>query len=161
MKLPKKGHVYGLNTKKGIALLQLAEDPETPTSLQLMRVCDGFLNEPYNDEDISDVISKKELFFLYTPLRSIKRNGKVYKTFFAFDKPFQLPSEMDLPQFLRGYTVLNDGTVKWYKKSRTSNYREFVRDLTSDFLQLSPDNCWGLPDLRDFLENGLTISDYI
>lgn len=161
MKYPCKGHVYGLSTRKGIAILQLAEEPETPTSLQLTRVCDGFLNKSYSDDDISRVVCKKELFFLDTPLRIIKSRSKLYKQFFAFDKPFSLPDGICLPQEQRGFTVLNDGTVKWYKKHRGSNYREFVTELTPDFLCLSPDNCWSLPDLREFLESGKSISEYI
>ena len=32
---------------------------------------------------------------------------------------------------------------------------------TKAFLQLSPDSCWSLPDLREFLESGKAISDYV
>lgn len=161
MNYPSKGHIYGLNTRKGIAILQLAEEPETPTSLQLTRICDGFLNKPYSDEDILHIVCKKELFFLDTSLRIIKPRSKLYKQFFAFDKPFTLPVEICLPQVQRGFSVLNDGTIRWYKKRRGSNYREFITELTPDFLRLSPDNCWSLPDLCEFLENGKTISEYI
>lgn len=154
------GHVFGLKTKKGVALLQLAEEPETPTSLQLMRVCDGFLNAPYNEEEIARIIQRKELFFLNTPLRSVGPRSAVYKEYFAFDMPFPLPEDVRLPEVLRGFTVLNDGTVKWYKKRRKSNFREFVRALTPDFWQLSPEECWSLPDLCEFLESGKAISDY-
>ena len=96
MKHSSIGHIYGLHTKNGIVILQLAEAPETPTSLQLTRICDGFLSEPYNDDDISRIVRKKELFFLETPLRIIHPGSKLYKQFFAFDRPFPLPAGVHL-----------------------------------------------------------------
>ena len=161
MKYPSVGHIYGLITQKGIAILQLAEAPETPTSLQLTRICDGFLSETYTDDDISHIVRKKELFFLETPLRIIRPGSKLYKQFLAFDRPFPLPTGIRLPREQRGFAVLNDGTVKWYKKRRGSNDRKFVTRLTPGFLRLSPDNCWSLPDLCAFLESGKSISEYV
>ena len=158
--LPGAGHVYGLKTNKGIAILQLAEEPDSPTSLQQTRICDGFLNGDYTDGDIARIVQRKELFFLDTPLRILSPRSRLYREYFAFDTPLALPETVVLPKFHRGYTVLKDGTVKWYKKRRGSNYRAFVAELTPDFLELSPDQCWSLPDLRGFLETGKTISDY-
>ena len=86
-----KGHIYGLKTKKGVAILQLAEEPETPTSLQLTRVCDGFLEGEYTDADILRIVRRPERFFLETPLRAIGPRSRVYREFFAFDRPFALP----------------------------------------------------------------------
>lgn len=159
-KLSSIGHIYGLNTRKGIALLQLADEPETPTSLQLTRICDGFLNDNYTDDDVATIIQKKELFFLETPLRIIKPRSKLYRTYFAFDKPFTLPKTVVLPDFQRGFVVLNDGNIKWYKKRRGSNTREFVTEMSPDFLTLSPDSSWSLPDICDFLERNKKIYDY-
>ena len=158
--LPGVGHVYGLKTNKGIAILQLAEEPDSPTALQQTRICDGFLNGDYTDGDIARIVQRKELFFLDTPLRILSPRSRLYREYFAFDTPLALPETVVLPKFQRGYTVLKDGTVKWYKKRRGSNYRAFVAELTPDFLERSPDQCWSLPDLRGFLETGKTISDY-
>lgn len=156
-----KGHIFGLNTKKGIAIMQIAEEPVSSSSLLLTRICSGFLDEHYTDEDIFGIVSRKELFFMNMPLQMIGRKSKIYSEYFAFDKPFQLPSAVVLPKYLRGYTVLNDGTVHWYKKRRGSNFRRYVKNLKPDFLQLSPDTCWSLPDICEFLESGKTIADYI
>ncbi len=102
MKYPSVGHIYGLIIQKGIAILQLAEAPETPTSLQLTRICAGFLRETYTDDDISRIVRKRELFFLETPLRIIRPGSKLYKQFFAFDRPFPLPAGVRLPRKQRG-----------------------------------------------------------
>ena len=156
-----KGHIYGLKTNKGVASLQLAEEPETPTSLQLTRVCDGFLEGEYTDEDILRIVRRPERFFLETPLRAIGPRSRVYREFFAFDRPFALPDGLELPKYQRGFVVRSDGSVQWYKKRRGGRDRRFVTVLTKVFLQLSPDSCWSLPDLREFLESGKAISDYV
>ena len=91
-----KGHIYGLKTNKGVAILQLAEEPETPTSLQLTRVCDGFLEGEYTDEDILRIVRRPERFFLETPLRAIGPRSRVYREFFAFDRPFALPDGLEV-----------------------------------------------------------------
>ncbi len=155
------GHVYGLKTRKGIALMQLVEEPISQTDLWLTRICDGFLQEDYTQEDIISIIERKELFFMGTPLPIIGPRSKLYKMFFAFDQPCKLPDNVVIPSFLRGFVILRDGTIKWYKKRRGSNYRVFVDKLTPDFLKLSPDSFWSFPDLCEFLESGKTISDYI
>lgn len=155
------GHVYGLKTHKGIALLQLVEEPTSQTDLQLTRVCDGFLQEEYTEEDIISIIEKKELFFMETPLHIINPKSRIYKMFIAFDQPCKLPDNLVIPLFQRGFVALKDGTVKWYKKRRGSNYREFVSELTPDFLALSPDSTWSVPDLCDFIEKGKAISEYV
>ena len=157
---PTLGHVFGYKTKNGISLLQLAEIPRD-RSLVLTRICDGFLHPEYTMEDVTHILDKKELFFLETPLFMVKRKSKVYQQFFAFDFPSHVPEAVQLPEYQRGFTVLNDGTVKWYKKRRGSDFREFVSALTPDFLELSPDACWSLPDLRAFLEERKRIADYI
>ena len=82
-------------------------------SVQLARICDGFLSKPYNDDDISHIVRKRELFFLETPLRINRPGSKLYKQFLAFDRPFPLPAGIRLPRKQRGFAVLNDGTVKW------------------------------------------------
>lgn len=156
-----EGHLYGLKTQKGIALMQVAEEADSPTTLLLVRVCDGFLAKNYTDEEINCIVQCKELFFLNLPLQAISRRSKIYQQFFAFDQPWDLPEGLHLPQFQRGYSVLNDGTIKWYKKRRKSNDRRFVKALTPDFLKLSPDACWSLPDICEFLEQGKKIEDYI
>lgn len=161
MNRPITGHIFGLKTKKGIAILQLAEEPPAPTALQLTRICNGFLQEPYTDEDISRVVCQKELFFMKTALRCIHPKSKLYREFFTFDRPFSLPEKLCLPQYLRGYSVQKDGSVKWYKKRRESRYRRFVSALTPDFLDLSPDSSWSLPDICEFLESGKSIRDYV
>ena len=112
-----KGHIYGLKTKNGIAILQLSEEPETPTSLQLTRVCDGFLEGEYTDEDILRIVRRPERFFLETPLRAIGPRSRVYREFFAFDRPFALPDGLELPKYQRGFVVRSDGSVQWYKKA--------------------------------------------
>ena len=155
------GHIYGLKTHKGIVLMQLVEEPTSQTDLRLTRICDGFLQADYTEEDIISIIERKELFFMETPLHTIKPKSKLYKTFFAFDQPCKLPDNVVIPLFQRGFVVLKDGTVKWYKKRRGSNYRVFVDELTPDFLKLSPDNFWSFPDLCDFIESGKTILEYI
>jgi hypothetical protein len=157
---PTLGHVYGFKTKNGISLLQLVEIPHG-RSLVLTRICDGFLPPEYIAEDVLRLLNKKELFFLELPLFMVKRKSKVYQQFFAFDFPSPVPETVQLPAYQRGYTVVNDGTVKWYKKRRGSDFREFVPTLTPAFLELSPDNCWSLPDLRTFLEERKRIADYI
>ena len=47
-----------------------------------------FSSEPYNDDDISHIVRKRELFFLETPLRINRPGSKLYKQFLAFDRPF-------------------------------------------------------------------------
>ena len=72
-------------------------------SVQLARICGVFLSEPYNDDDISYIIRKRELFFLETPLRINRPGSKLYKQFFAFDRPFPLPAGIHLPRKRRGF----------------------------------------------------------
>ena len=115
----------------------------------------------YTEEDITRIIESRELFFMETPLHIIKRRSKLYKMFFEFDQQCGLPQTVQLPVFQRGYVVLSDGTVRWYKKRRNDNRREFVDELTPEFLELSPDNFWSFPDLCEFLESGKKISDYV
>lgn len=103
-----EGHLYGLKTQKGIALMQVAEEADSPTTLLLVRVCDGFLAKNYTDEEINCIVQCKELFFLNLPLQAISRRSKIYQQFFAFDQPWDLPEGLHLPQFQRGYSVLND-----------------------------------------------------
>ena len=88
---PGIGHIYGLKTRNGIALLQLAEEPVSMTSLQMTRICSGFLQEGYTEEDINRIIESRELFFMETPLHIIKRRSKLYKMFFEFDQQCGLP----------------------------------------------------------------------
>ena len=76
-------------------------------------------------------------------------------------RPFALPEGVELPKYQRGFVVRSDGSVQWYKKRRGGRDRRFVAVLTKAFLQLSPDSCWSLPDLREFLESGKAISDYV
>lgn len=156
-----RGHIYGLKTRKGIALLQLAEEPILQTDLQLTRICDGFLQEGYTNEDMMRIVENKELFFMETPLHIIKPRSRLYQMYIAFDQPWELPDGVVLPLFQRGFVASNDGTVKWYKKQRGSNNRVFVGELTPDFLELSPDSFWSFPDLCEFLESGKRISEYI
>lgn len=155
------GFVYGLKTKKGIALLQIVEIDDDPTKVNLIRVCNGFLGENYTEDDIKDIIQKKELFFLQMPLRLITSKSKIYKTYFAFDKQYAIPSDLKKPDYLRGFTLGRNGEVYWYKKRRNDNGNEYVDVITPEFLSLSPDACWNLPDLQEFLENGKKITDYI
>ena len=155
------GHLYGLKTCKGIALLQLAEEPILQNDLQLTRVCDGFLQGGYTEKDISHLIEKKERFFIESALHLLSRRSKLYKRYFAFDRAYDLPSNVELPLYQRGFCVLNDGTVKWYKKQRRSNYREFIHKLTPDFLELPLDSCWSFPDLCAFIESEKKISEYV
>lgn len=76
---------------------------QNETSVQLTRICNGFLSEPYNDDDISRIVCKRELFFLETPLRIIRPGSKLYKQFLAFDRPFPLPAGIHLPRKRRGF----------------------------------------------------------
>ena len=78
--------------------LKVACHNEIP--VQLARICNGFLSEPYNDDDISRIVCKRELFFLETPLRIIRPGSKLYKQFFAFDRP--LSAGVRLPRKQRG-----------------------------------------------------------
>ena len=69
----------------------------------MTRICDGFLSEPYNDDDISHIVRKRELFFLETPLRINRPGSKLYKQFLAFDRPFPLPAGIHLLRKRRGF----------------------------------------------------------
>ena len=64
--------------------------------------------------------AKGNCFFLKTPLRINRPGSKLYKQFLAFDRPFPLPAGIRLPRKQRGFAVLNDGTVKWYKNAEST-----------------------------------------
>ena len=157
-----KGRVFGLKTKKGIAILQIAENTVDSKALYLARVCDGFLNENYCKAEIQYIIEKKELFFLYTPLTKVlSKKNRIYKEFLAFDCYFDVPISVKMPEYLRGYTIDNKGEIHWYIRRRGDYYRTYIDKVSLDFLELSPDDVWSLPDLQEFLEAGKKIQDYI
>lgn len=153
-----EGRVYGMKTAKGIAILQIVAVP-SPTSLRLTRICDGFLSENYTDNDILEIVNRKELFFMDTCL-GFTKNSKIYKEFFVFDKVFDIPKDVVFPTVYRGFNVdpyyPNNGF--WYYKSAPDWIWQHVGSdpsaLTEEYLSLPPDSTWSFPRLKEFLESG-------
>ena len=159
------GRVYGLKTKRGIALLQIVTVP-SPTSLRLTRICDGFLQEGYTDEDILEILNKKELFFMDTCLGFTKKS-KLYQEFFVFDKVYDIPDNMVLPTAFRGYQqspFYPNGGFWYYKTGPDWRWRKVGGDpseLTDEYLSLPPDSAWSFPNLQEFLEYGKSYKDML
>ena len=158
-----EGRVYGMKTAKGIALLQIVAVP-APKSLRLTRICDGFLHEKYTENDILEILNRKELFFMNTCL-GFTKNSKLYKEFFVFDKVFDIPRDVVLPTAYRGYTPYNDGSGFWYYKKAPDWIWQKVgtdpSELTDEYLSLPPDSAWSFPRIREFLESGKAYTEWL
>lgn len=155
------GRTYGLKTSRGIALMQIVQAPD-PTDLRLTRICNGFLPEDYSEGDILEILNRKEMFFMYTCL-GFSNKHRLYKEFFVFDKVYDVPADVQLPQAFRAYWPDSKDEGRWYYRETDSSERHYVgsdpSQLTDEFLALPPDTTWSFLRIIAFLESGKQMKD--
>ena len=156
------GIVLGLKTSLGIALMQDVTNNDT-SRLRLYRICDGFLQVGYTDEDVAAVINRKERFTLFFP--QITKRQKHFSEWFEFRIQCTVPDDFVYPKYFRMAMPrkLENGKNDsvWYlvPSNRIGNMIR-VDNCSLEFRKISPNHLWTLWSLQQFLEAGKEISDY-
>jgi hypothetical protein len=150
------GDVYGIDTKEGLALVQIARFGKDKTSLGLVRVLDGFASNT-SASTIESIVQKKELFFLQWPM-GFARIRRLKKMIHPLGN-YALPQGIVLPTTFRTENRRKDGTTEWL--TVTEEYVWGKGDIQNDaYLQLSPWEVWSVPDLVEQLENHWRLNDW-
>ena len=157
------GIVLGLKTSLGIALMQDVTNNDT-SRLRLYRICDGFLQVGYTDEDVAAVINRKERFTLFFP--QITKRQKHFSEWFEFRIQYTVPDDFVYPKYFRTWMPRKGENGKteclWYLVVLTNGGGKLIRvdNCSMEFRKISPNVLWTLWSLQQFLEAGKEISDY-
>ncbi len=147
----KLGNVFEIDTKKGGALLQYIHFSEDIG--EMTRVF--FYTKPQNSNDLSNLSSLKEDFFLFFPLSAAFRKGIVRKVGHA-----PVPAS-GKPKYMRTKHAVRGEFLGWHIVDVDTWKRRLVKDLSDEEKQLSPWGIWNDTLLIERLEAGWTLDNWV
>lgn len=147
----KFGDLFELVTSKGKVYFQYIF--ETEQKIQLIRILPDFYPERPNN--FSEVINKKELYYVHFPLKPAYRKKLV-----EYVGNYEIPSQVMIPEHMRSQHNIRGEMLGWHIINTETWQRDFVKNLTDKQKELSPWGIWNDTLLKERIEEEWTLEEW-
>jgi hypothetical protein len=146
------GDVFTLEVKHGYCVFQfVGHDID---NIEIIRVLRPVIKSVA--EITGELINQKEHFFVRFPLQPSYKKDLVH-----FINNYPIPPKTSIPTYYRSLDYVTHKNIRnWYMIEAKTLKRQVIRELTSEFLDLSPSGIWNAECLREQLEMGWTLETW-
>ena len=145
----KKGDIFEIETRKGKGYLQFVKEPENKTQLEKVRIFYKLYKE--RPETIES-ITYGEYFFLEFPFKAALK-----KKIIDFIGNISLSKEIIYPNYFRTENVFGKG----WRIIDSKGGQKVVEELTDEEIKMSPWGTWNAILLKENLENGFRLENWL